>query len=467
MTRHRAQSAYQQSLLQAAKLILVTMLVPSDHPLLVLKRKLDWVAIRDVIIKHLRAAGNNVDHGPGRPLDIDLYSLLIVLRLVLNLNARQMERELSENVVARIFVDQENTPDFQIRDHSNIDRIMNALGAAGIEELNKLFLNTAVECGFADPRSVSGDTTAQELPIGYPNEPGILRGIAQRCLRSLNRLSQKGKRLLQAGKEHCKNILRKAKEHHLFAKTPERKERILKSMMRQTRKLIEEVEKISQRLSGEKDRVVQSATKRLREMAEVSQKLLPQILYWMKTKTVAKGKIVHAGIQEARAIVRNKAGKKVEFGLQQLIGMLAGGYIFMKMIEKPTGESKMIKKLVGIYRENLGAEKTPEMLIYDRGGWSEENVEWLEKEGVEKIAIQPKGRAQWQVGGEDRQIAMSERGKTEGVIGTLKSDKYKLNKPKARKIKTIQAAGQRSVSSFNLQKLMRDLNRTKSTKLIA
>ena len=162
-----------------------------------------------------------------------------------------------------------------------------------------------------------------------------------------------------------------------------------------------------------------------------------------------------------------KAGKKVEFGLQQLIGMLGGGYIFMKMIEKPTGESKMIKKLVEAYRENLGADKTPEMLVYDRGGWSDENVEWLEKEGVEKIAIQPKGRAQWQVGEEDRQIAMSERGKTEGVIGTLKSEKYKLNKPKARKIATLQAAGQRSASSFNLQKLMKDLNRTKSAKFIA
>ena len=467
MTRHRAQAAYQQSLLQAAKLVQVTIRVPFEHPLLVLKRKLDWVTIRDVIIKHLRAAGSNVDHGPGRPLDIDLYSLLIVLRLVLNLNARQMERELSENVVARIFVDQENAPDFQIRDHSNIDRVMNALGAAGIEELNRHFIKTAVECGFADPIMVSGDTTAQELPIGYPNEPGILRGIAQRCLRSLNRLSQKGKRMLQASKDHCKNILRKAKEHHLFAKTPERKARILKSMMRQTRRLIAEVEKISQRLSGEKDHVVQSAAKRLSEMAEVSRKLLPQILYWMKTQTVAKGKIIHAGIQQARAIVRNKAGKKVEFGLQQLIGMLGGGYIFMKMIEKPTGESKMIKKLVEAYRENLGADKTPEMLVYDRGGWSDENVEWLEKEGVEKIAIQPKGRAQWQVGEEDRQIAMSERGKTEGVIGTLKSEKYKLNKPKARKIATLQAAGQRSASSFNLQKLMRDLNRTKSAKLIA
>jgi len=30
--------------------------------------------------------------------------------------------------------------------------------------------------GFVDEGVLSADTTAQELPIGYPNEPGILRG---------------------------------------------------------------------------------------------------------------------------------------------------------------------------------------------------------------------------------------------------------------------------------------------------
>ena len=124
-------------------------MVPSDHSLLVLKRQLDWVAVREVIIRHLRAAGHNVDGGPGQPLDVDLYAPLLVLRLILNLNARQMERELSENVVARIFIDRENDTRFQIRDHSNIDRIMNSLGADGVE-LNKMVVNLAVELEFAD-----------------------------------------------------------------------------------------------------------------------------------------------------------------------------------------------------------------------------------------------------------------------------------------------------------------------------
>jgi len=60
-------------------------------------------------------------------------------------------------------------------------------------------------------------------------------------------------------------------------------------------------------------------------------------------------------------------------------------------------------------------------------------------------------------GEEDQKLAKSERGKMEGSIGTLKSEKYGFNNPKERKWEMIQAARQRSMLSLNLNKLMRDL----------
>jgi hypothetical protein len=51
----------------------------------------------------------------------------------------------------------------------------------------------------------------------------------------------------------------------------------------------------------------------------------------------------------------------------------------------------------------------------------------------------------------------SEPGQTEGIIGTLKSDRYKFNKPKERLWQTLEMAGPRSILSFNLNKFMRDL----------
>ena len=37
---------------------------------------------------------------------------------------------------------------------------------------------------------LSVDTTIEELPIAYPNEPGVLCGVAQRCSRTLDKLGK-------------------------------------------------------------------------------------------------------------------------------------------------------------------------------------------------------------------------------------------------------------------------------------
>jgi hypothetical protein len=54
-------------------------------------------------------------------------------------------------------------------------------------------------------------------------------------------------------------------------------------------------------------------------------------------------------------------------------------------------------------------------------------------------------------------VVKSERGKTEGSLGTLKSEKYHFNQPRERSLQTIERAGQRAFVSLNLNKLMRDL----------
>lgn len=205
------------------------------------------------------------------------------------------------------------------------------------------------------------------------------------------------------------------------------------------------------------DRVQKSACQKLLRMKQVAETLIPQIVQWMSTGVVAKGKIVHAGITQARAIVRNKVGKKVEFGLKYLINRLGGGYVFGKLVAANSDERKMPLETLSSYREVVGKAATPEWISYDRGGWSEPGVKKLAKAGIKKIGIEPKGKADWLIAEEDQKRVKSERGKMEGSIGTLKSEKYGFNKPKERKWEMIQAAGQRSRVSLNLNKLMRDL----------
>jgi hypothetical protein len=320
-----------------------------------------------------------------------------------------------------------------------------------------LVIKQAHAFGFVDEGVISSDTTAQELPIGYPNEPGILRGLAQRCGRALMRLKKRGIQGLEAALEQSETILRSVKEHHLFTKGREEKRQVLTRILTEVGELMVQTRPLVERLGTHLDRVIQSARSRLVAMHEVIKPLMGQIVHWLTTGKVAANKIVHVGIPQARAIVRNKAGKKTEFGLAYLISRLGGGYVFGERITANADKRQMPLKALAGYRAIFGPKATPELVVYDRGGDSTPTRQRLSAEGVKDVGIQPKGKRPWSVAEAVREQIRSERGQTEGVIGTLKSNRYKFNKPKERLWHTLEMAGPRSILSFNLNKLMRDL----------
>jgi hypothetical protein len=437
----------------------VSIYVDHNHPLLQLQRALPWAALAEVMTRRWAAAGKNLDGRPGLPWDVALYVPLVVLMVVKNLHARDMEAYLAENVVARVFIGRQAAPRPQIRDHSTIARAYTALGTDGVEEINTLILHVARDYGFADVHILSSDTTAQEVPIGYPNEPGILRGVAQRCGRALTKLKTRAVVGVDTALAQVQTILKTVKEHHLFAKGQQAKRQVLTRLLTEVGQLMVQTRRLVTGLGARRDRVTHNAIATLQTMHEGVKRLLPQIVQWLTTGVVAKGKIVHAGLTQARAIVRHKAGKDVEFGLPYLLSRLGGGYIFGTVIRGGVDESKMPLQALAGYRAIFGAQATPALVVYDRGGSATATVRALAKEGVKAIGIQPNGHGAWHGAEAVRATVRSERGKTEGIIGALKTDKYGFNKPKERLWHTLEMAGPRSILSFNLNKFMRDLVR--------
>jgi len=438
---------------------IVSIYVEPNHPLLQLKRALPWATLFEVMTRRWAAAGKNTDGRPGLPWDVSLYGPLVVLMCVKHLHAREMEAYLAEHVVARVFIGRQGDPRPQMRDHANIARASTALGKDGVDEINALILHVARDLGFADIRILSSETTAQELPIGYPNEPGILGGLAQRCGRALVRLKTRAVLGVETALAQVQTILRTVKEHHLFAKSRAAKRQVLTRLLTEVGQLVVQTRPIVTRLGQSRDRVTQRATATLVAMHEVAKRLLPQIVQWITTGVVAQGKILPAGVTQARAIVRHKAGKQVEFGLPSLLSRLGGGYLFGTLLRGGVDESKMPLRALAGYRAIFGAQATPALVVYDRGGYATATLRALANEGVKAIGIQPKGQGAWHVAEAVRETVRSERGKTEGIIGTLKTDTYGFNKPKERLWQTLEMAGPRSILSFNLNKLMRDLGR--------
>lgn len=75
----------------------------------------------------------------------------------------------------------------------------------------------------------------------------------------------------------------------------------------------------------------------------------------------------------------------------------------------------------------------------------------LKEEGVLKIGIQPKGKKEWSVVEQDQKEVMSHRGKTEGVIGSLKSKRYDFKDGRQRTNQSLIAAGSASNTWIELE----------------
>lgn len=436
---------------------LVSIFVADTHPLLQLKRALDWPALQAVMVRHWRTAGKNVDGRPGLPWPVSLYVPLLVLMAVKALSARQMEEYSAENVVARVFLDFQETLLPHLRDHASIARAQAALGTAGWQQVNHLVVTEAVRLGFGKPQVLSSDTTVQEPQIGYPHEAGILRGIAQRVYRAAVKLQNRGCQQAQAASEKAKEVFGRVKDYHLFAKTKHAKDQALKQILRHSKQLITSSRQVIKQVGAASTKAAHAAVAKLQQMGEVSGVLIPQIEQWMKTGKVARHKILHPGLTHARAIVKKSAGKKVAFGLKWLINRITGGYIFGKGVAARADERKMPLAALQHYREVFGEQASPEMAVYDRGGSCAETVEKLQKAGVKKVGIQPAGKAPWYVAAADQKEVGSQRGKTEGSIGTLKSGKYEFQAGRQRSNESLQAAGQRARVCMNLVNLMRDI----------
>jgi hypothetical protein len=456
MMREREDSTATAGAAPTSKGVLVSIFVPDDHPLLRLKAALDWAQIKAVMVKHWAAAGKNVSGGRGLAWPVDLYVPLLVLMWLETWHSRQMEKYLSESVVARRFLELTTQQAMHIRDHASIARAEAALGAEGKAEVNALIINTAQELGFTNGQILSSDTTVQEPAIGYPTEPGILKGWAQRIERALNKLKVRGVRAAQAGIEQVKEIYRSVKQHQLFTKTKEERRELIEKMVAQSEELKRRIEQVTQSIGERGGRAKQSAKLKLESLAEIARQLLPQIQHWLRTGKVASEKIIHAGISQARSIVKSKW--RVKFGIKWLINRVKGGYVFGRRVEPRASEDKMPEEGLKNYREVFGEKAKPKMLVYDRGASLPLAAEKLQAEGVKKVGIPPRGQGEWMVGEKDQKLVKSQRGKTEGSIGRLKSKKYGFSHRQERSLQTQEAAGQRALVSANLNTLMRDLN---------
>ncbi|MGY6217833.1 transposase, partial [Methylolobus aquaticus] len=161
------------------------------HPLAVLARRIPWaqleaalspsferrdrggrvVAVDDLFGPRLQTVGGGVS-AAGRPrLPIRLMASLLYLKHAFNLSDEAVVERWSENVVWQYFSGQEYYEPRLPCDATQVGRFRKAIGEAGVEELLRATVDTAVVTQAVRPQEferIIVDTTVQEKAIAHP-----------------------------------------------------------------------------------------------------------------------------------------------------------------------------------------------------------------------------------------------------------------------------------------------------------
>lgn len=432
-----------------------TIQLPDNHPIVVLTDTVDWTEME---LRAEKIREKKLKNAAGRPPQLRALLGALTLMAIRNRPYRELEDQIRYYAPARYLcglTETDWTPDF-----TTVHDFAQLMGEDGVRLINESVVEQAVALGLADTKVAVADLTAQEAAIPHPNEMGLLADFVRSVESAAGKAGQAVKGFVAKATGMIKQAKDQVRKYRLFAKTKAAKDRAVAKMATLIGRLNGQLGKALDAASaqGQKLRgcgVV--ARRKLAQLHETVNKLLPQIRYWLRTGYVAAGKIINLHIPELYSIVRGKVGKTVEFGLSWGITRLRGGFVLATMA-RDKADLQDIKFAVRAVEDLVTLfGKAPRAYAYDRAGHSAKNVDRLGELGVRDVGLAPRGRTPWEVEGKVKDRLIKERALVEGSIGTIKGQKYGFNRPAARSAAMMGVCGQRAALGFNLTKLVRGI----------
>lgn len=353
-------------------------MIDLKHPLAVLAKRLPWAQIEaalapafarkkrdgkviegsDLFGTTAQIAGGGVS-AAGRPrLSIRLMASLLYLKHAFNLSDEEVVERWAENVVWQYFSGQTYYEPRLPCDATQVGRFRTAIGEAGVEELLKATIDTAVASQAVRPAEferVIVDTTVQEKAIAHPVDSRLLEIARAKVVQAAQRV---GIAFKQTFMKEGKELRRKAggyahaKQFKRLRRTVKRQRTILGIILRE----------IKRKLSTAKAESPASLARLVSLMARAER------IRTQQRKDKNKLYALHA--PEVECIGKGKARKPYEFGVKASIaithrsGLMVGartfpgnpydGHILKEQLEQTT-----------ILLEDTG--KAPKQVIVDLG----------------------------------------------------------------------------------------------------
>jgi len=304
-------SCGQMSLLEAGTWRVLISVGP-EHRLRVLCGAIPWECLMEKAIPILYDE-QGICPDIGRTLNLRAHLGAYILQTAHNWTDRFTEEMVRYYAPARMFCGfLDSTGSL---DHTSIEEFRNRFGTKGAELITKDMLQIAKELGKTLPEEVIMDTTVQSAGITHPTEMKLMGALFKKVSTVHKKLKELGKKGIKGIKKVLKQFSWLNTEYRFYAKTKEKKQKIISKSVALSEQMLAELSKL---FPGTKNFEVlsQRYQQDILKTLNLAPMLLEQITHWIRTGKVAQNKIISLWKMVPTAIKKGKLSKPVEFGMK-------------------------------------------------------------------------------------------------------------------------------------------------------
>jgi IS5 family transposase len=360
-----------------------------------------------------------------------------ILRMVLvqqieSLSFRKTISTVDDSQMLRYFCRFYDDP---ILSHGKYADLVNLIQPETWKKVNELIVRFARDKKGFKGQKLRIDTTAVESDVHFPMDSTLLLD----CVRVLSRIVRKIKKidpdLVGKWRARLKNAKRLTQKLWRGGKTMHRatRKRLYKNLIQATERTMGRAQEVRARIENGEGRVLDLAGEWERQALalELAHYLpLAEKCVYQARERVLNGNVVPHERKvfsifepHTELLIRGKAGKEIEFGHMIELNQIEGGLItgYATHAKRPA-EPQLLERAVEKHKQIFG--QVPEVSAGDKGFYSKQTVENVEKMGVEKVCVPKKGRRN-----EDEQrreksfwfkAAQAFRAGIEGTVSVLK-----------------------------------------------
>jgi len=318
---------------------------------------------------------------PGTPAGV--YLRMMYLKFRWGLSYEEVETEVKERLPWRYFCHLSLTD--TVPDATTLIKLNLRFGEERIAGLNKQLVGHLVKQRAIKPRRIRIDSTTLEAHIAYPTDIGILHQAVRTLTRTATSLGQKIVSHVRATKKALARWGASSK-----AKPKERKAQGKKILKKVTQLATDTQTQSRQALKQLSATAPDQLKQKFSQTIELTEKLVEQTQDKLAGKRIAQ-RMVSFFDPEARAIVKGKLDKPVEFGRTLQLVQDDSGVIVHYEIHRGNPSDKT--ELISLVRQTKKVLKhAPRELATDRGYYSSENLNKLHRLGVRRVGIPKIGR---------------------------------------------------------------------------